>query len=414
MRIHFVRHGESHANLRHEIANRGLQHALDVPLEVTDALREYDLGYLEGRSDEVAWREWKRLFDAWTRLGDHDQLAEGGERFADVRGRFVPFVEGLVARHGASAEEVVCVAHGGLYWTMLPLVLVDVDAEAIAASGGFGHGAHVVAEARPDGLLVVAWEAIAAARCVAPAVWAHRPGTSGPTSSGAVVGSAMRSVECECTVSRTITVRMMCASQRVEASTSCAGWTSRSRQRPAREEAGAMDGAVWILIVIAVVVLGFVGYGMARRARGSIELSLPQTAFEPGETIRGSFVLHTKKPIEARRLVVSLTASEVTKTRQQDGKTRSRSTQVFRDERTLEGEKAYPPDTRETHEFEIDVPNPEQPEALDSPIGAGMSTALRALSRSRTYLRWRLEVRLVAKGIDLVTAKQVSVNLRQL
>ena len=174
-----------------------------------------------------------------------------------------------------------------------------------------------------------------------------------------------------------------------------------------------MDGAVWILIVIAVVVLAFVGYGMARRARGSIELSLPKTAFEPGETIRGSFVLHTKKPIEAKRLMVSLTASEVTKTTQ-DGKTRSRSSQVFRDERMLEGEKVYPPDTRETHEFEIEVPNPERPEALDSPIGAGMSTALRALSRSRTYLRWRLEVRLVAKGIDLVSAKQVSVNLRHL
>ena len=206
MRIHFVRHGESHANLRHEIANRGLQHpltrqgraqaqalaaalrdhpiervysspllraietsvvvahALDVPLEVTHALREYDLGHLEGRSDEAAWREWKRVFEAWTRLGDHDQQAEGGERFADVRGRFVPFVEGLVARHGTSAEEVVCVAHGGLYWTMLPLVLVDVNAEGIAARGGFGHAAHVVAEARPEGLVVVAWEAITAAR----------------------------------------------------------------------------------------------------------------------------------------------------------------------------------------------------------------------------------------------------------
>ncbi len=206
MRIHFVRHGESQANVRREIANRGLQHpltrqgraqaqalaaalrehpiervysspllraletsvvvahALDVPLEVTDALREYDLGKFEGRSDEAAWREWKRVFDAWTRLGDHDQQAEGGERFADVRGRFVPFVEGLVARHGGSTDEVVCVAHGGLYWTMLLLVLVDVDAEGIAARGGFGHGAHVVAEARPEGLVAVAWEVIAAAR----------------------------------------------------------------------------------------------------------------------------------------------------------------------------------------------------------------------------------------------------------
>lgn len=205
MRIHFVRHGESQANVQREIANRGLKHpltgqgraqarslaaalgahpiarvysspllraletsvvvahALDVPLEVSDALREYDLGRFEGRSDEAAWREWKRVFEAWTRLGDHDRHAEGGERFADVRARFVPFVEGLVARHGAGAEEFVCVAHGGLYWTMLPLVLVDVDAERIAARGGFGHATHVIAEARPEGLVVVAWNAVAAA-----------------------------------------------------------------------------------------------------------------------------------------------------------------------------------------------------------------------------------------------------------
>ena len=204
MRIHFVRHGESQANVRREIANRGLKHpltrqgraqaralaaalrahpiarvysspllraletsvvvahALDVPLEVSEALREYDLGRLEGRSDEAAWREWKCVFEAWTRLGEHDRHAEGGERFAEVRARFVPFVDTLVARH-AGDDEVVCVAHGGLYWTMLPLVLVDVDFEHVAARGGFGHAAHVVAEARHEGLVVVAWEAITAA-----------------------------------------------------------------------------------------------------------------------------------------------------------------------------------------------------------------------------------------------------------
>jgi len=174
-----------------------------------------------------------------------------------------------------------------------------------------------------------------------------------------------------------------------------------------------MDGAVWILIIVAVLVLAFVGYGMARRARGSIELSLPKTAFEPGETIRGSFVLHAKQPIEARRLVVSLTATEVTKTTE-DGKTKSRSRQAFRDERVLADERAYAAETRETHEFEIDVPNPERPEALGSPVAGAAFAALRAMSRSRTHLRWRLEVRLAAKGIDLVAAKQVSVNLQNL
>lgn len=174
-----------------------------------------------------------------------------------------------------------------------------------------------------------------------------------------------------------------------------------------------MDGTAWFLIVIAVVVLAFVGYGMARRARGSIELTLPKTAFEPGEAIRGTFVLHTKKPIEAQRLVVTLTATEVTETTE-DGKASSRSNQVFRDERVLEEARAYTAETRETRDFEIGVPNPEPPEAPASPIGRTALMALRAVSRSRTHLRWRLEVRLVAKGIDLVASKQVSVNLQNL
>jgi len=174
-----------------------------------------------------------------------------------------------------------------------------------------------------------------------------------------------------------------------------------------------MDGAVWLLIVIAAVVLAFVGYGMARRARGSIELTLPKTAFEPGEAIRGTFVLHTKKPIEAQRLVVTLTATEVTETTE-NGKRRSNSRQVFRDELLLDDARAYAAETRETREFEIVVPNPEPPEAPASPVGRAALSAIKAISRSKTRLRWRLEVRLVAKGIDLVTSKQVSVNLKSL
>ena len=174
-----------------------------------------------------------------------------------------------------------------------------------------------------------------------------------------------------------------------------------------------MDGTVWILIVIAVVVLAFVGYGRARRARGSIELTLPKTAFEPGEAIRGTFVLHTKKPIEAQRLVVTLTATEVTESTE-DGKSRSNSKQVFRDERVLEDARAYPAETRETREFEIDVPDPEPPDAPAAAVGRAALSTLKAMSRSKTHLRWRLEVRLVAKGIDLVTSKPVSVNLEKL
>lgn len=164
MKIYFARHGESQANLLHEISNRGLRHGLTprgreqaaalarrlegIPLtriysspllraietsvilahqlrleyEVVDALREYDCGLAEGRADAEAWQLWQELYDAWTIHGRHEQRIAGGESFTEVRARFVPFIEGLVAQHAATDANIVCVAHGGLYRMMLPLV----------------------------------------------------------------------------------------------------------------------------------------------------------------------------------------------------------------------------------------------------------------------------------------------------
>jgi len=198
MRILFTRHGESQANLKHEIANRGLRYGLtrkgreqaldlarrlrpyaiariyaspvlraietgallanqlDVDYEITDALREYDCGILEGRSDEEAWRGWQELFDSWTVHQRWEQRIAGGESFYDLRERFVPFIEGLLARYGAGDETVACVSHGGLYWMMLPLVLKNVDT-ALIARYGFDYTSCIVTELRPAGLFCLEW-----------------------------------------------------------------------------------------------------------------------------------------------------------------------------------------------------------------------------------------------------------------
>lgn len=198
MRIYFVRHGESQANVLHEISNRGLRHGLTpkgreqavalarrledrriahiysspilraietsvilahrlgVDYEISDALREYDCGILEGRADEEAWQGWQALFDAWTVQRRWEQRIEGGESFNDIRARFEPFVEGLVACYGNSETEVACVAHGGLYWMMLPVVLKNVDTELVARNG-FDYAACIVAEWRQTGLYCVRW-----------------------------------------------------------------------------------------------------------------------------------------------------------------------------------------------------------------------------------------------------------------
>ena len=198
MRIYFTRHGESQANVLHEISNRGLQHGLtskgrqqvatlaqrleghpiervysspllraietsviladrlDLDYEVVDALREYDCGIAEGRSDAEAWQLWQAVFDAWTLDRRWEQRIEGGESFYDIRQRFVPFIDRLVGRYGITEAGILCVSHGGVYWVMLPLVLKNVDHELVARHG-LDYTSCIVAEWRSDGLYCLEW-----------------------------------------------------------------------------------------------------------------------------------------------------------------------------------------------------------------------------------------------------------------
>jgi len=199
MRIYFTRHGESEANLLREHSNRGLKHPLtakgreqaaalaqklaDIPVtrlftspimravqtaeilsdalgvsyEITDALREYDCGILEGRADEAAWQLHFAVFDAWVQRKNWDRRIEGGESFIEIRDRFVPFIEGLVAEYGQSVANIVLVGHGGLYRCMLSLVLANADFDFVL-NQPMGNTACIVAETGPESLTWIKWE----------------------------------------------------------------------------------------------------------------------------------------------------------------------------------------------------------------------------------------------------------------
>ena len=194
MKIYFARHGESQANLLHQISNRGLVHGLTqrgrqqaaalaewlgeaaithvysspvlrtietsiivagrlgVEYEVTEALREYDCGVFEGRSDEEAWQAWKEVFDAWSEGQGWERRLEGGESFYDIRARFVPFVDGLVRQYGDRDANLLCVSHGGVYRMMLPQILKGIDPAQLAISR-IGYAGCCVAELTPAGLV---------------------------------------------------------------------------------------------------------------------------------------------------------------------------------------------------------------------------------------------------------------------
>jgi broad specificity phosphatase PhoE len=200
MRLYFVRHGESEANVLHQISNRGLKHeltntgrqqaaalaeklspipvtqiyaspvlravqtaeilstTLNVPFEITDALREYDCGILEGQSDPDSWAAHKRNFEDWLLRKQWDHHIEGGESFLDIQARFVPFIQSLIQKYASSEAHVVLVGHGGTYACMLPLVLTNIDHRFMRdLPYGFGYTTLIQTELQPTGLVCLEW-----------------------------------------------------------------------------------------------------------------------------------------------------------------------------------------------------------------------------------------------------------------
>jgi probable phosphoglycerate mutase len=198
MRIYFVRHGQSEANVLRVISNRDLPHHLtdlgrqqaealarllaDVPLtaiysspivraaetaqvvaaskglpvRIADALREPDCGIMEGRGDEEAWAEHARATHAWVVQHKFDSRIEGGESYNDLRARFVPFIENLKAVHADSNHNLLLITHGSLLYLMLPLVLTNIN---LASVGEYPmpNTAVIIAEKRAEGLVCLTW-----------------------------------------------------------------------------------------------------------------------------------------------------------------------------------------------------------------------------------------------------------------
>jgi broad specificity phosphatase PhoE len=195
MRLYFIRHGESEANIQHVISNYGshfgltehgqqqvhvlaerlkdlpittmysspvlramdtadiLYQSLDLPYRVTEALREYKCGILEGKSDEESWRLHRQYYEDWTLRHDYLSKPEGGESFVDIQNRFLPFIESLKRDDD---EDILLVGHGGLFHLMLPLILTNIDNEFVN-SHGIGLTDCIIAELRTDEFVCLQW-----------------------------------------------------------------------------------------------------------------------------------------------------------------------------------------------------------------------------------------------------------------
>ena len=198
MKLYFVRHGESEANTLRVISNRespfgltalGKQQALfladrlkdilltaiysspirraretaeilsqsfHLPYQVTEALREYDCGNLEDKSDEESWKLHSEIAEDWTLHHNYLRKPKGGENYLEIKERFMPFIESFT-QNGLHAEDhILFVGHGGLLQLMLPEVLTNID-HAFVKSHGIRHTQCIISEQRQAGLVCIQW-----------------------------------------------------------------------------------------------------------------------------------------------------------------------------------------------------------------------------------------------------------------
>ena len=170
--------------------------------------------------------------------------------------------------------------------------------------------------------------------------------------------------------------------------------------------AGFIVGGVLLLVVVLVA-----GYYILRYMRGSINIAMSTSGFNPGEEVAGSFELKVRKIIEGR-LYAALIGQEVTKERHGD-KTRTRTREIYRTEQTIEENKTFAAGQTLGYSFELTAPSADGPDVLESPLGQALKAGMSLLSGRRRHLRWKVEVRLDAKGIDLSSSKRITLNIPQ-
>ncbi len=166
-----------------------------------------------------------------------------------------------------------------------------------------------------------------------------------------------------------------------------------------------------IIILIIVLILAGVGvYFLLRFLRGKIILSLPVTTFSPGDIIKGSFELQAKKTISGKRLIVSLIGTQHERSRKKDGNTSTQTYEIFRKEVLIEEAREYPAGYNQIYDFELPVPASDRPEFMNNELLRSLVTAASFLGNRRIEVRWRIEARLQAKGIDLARSRRVTLN----
>ena len=165
MKIYFIRHGESEANIAkmynsrdeniHGLTDNGreqikrsaaeisevkfdgffassllraresadiISERIKMEYEVYHDIREIDMGFIEGTSGFSADRAYREVLCKWLSEGDVDARVEGGESCKEIRERFQTFIKKIKEKHGDKLETIVVVSHAGFIRSVVPAI----------------------------------------------------------------------------------------------------------------------------------------------------------------------------------------------------------------------------------------------------------------------------------------------------
>jgi broad specificity phosphatase PhoE len=186
MRVYFVRHGESVANVEdtfsstdpaiHPLTHTGVEQVAELAetlktvtfeaafcsdllravqtveillngrgleYRVDQRLREHNMGVFDGRSDKSAWDALRELVRIWDEDGQTEVEPDGGESLDVLQERFFTFIDDLVRDAKNDDAIILIVAHVGLFWSTLPRLFTNID-RAFVRAREFGNAGVVI------------------------------------------------------------------------------------------------------------------------------------------------------------------------------------------------------------------------------------------------------------------------------
>ena len=130
-----------------------------LAVHVVDGVHEVFVGDLEGRSDAAAFAAFDEVYTAWWR-GDLDARLPGGESALDVRARYRPAVEQLVA-DATGDVDVVLVSHGAAIRLVAAALLGDTAETWYVPNAGLVVLRPIVGGTDADGWALESWDTAA-------------------------------------------------------------------------------------------------------------------------------------------------------------------------------------------------------------------------------------------------------------